>query len=247
MKKILSLKIVIILFISTIIIFYNTALLENTKVDKDTATQSELLSKALRILGVDKSNIIEFSTAEASLKKVNLYDSLTPFIADSINKKELWMIEIDSVMICNEDDENIHYRDFTIYLDSGEGGFIKIVSKYGNINEKELYLTSKEKARQRLDSQREKYCGFSPIDPEINFFKALRSTIGDPYEAKQITGMYILHSRKDKEPKPVWVIQLYGTTTPLDMRHPDLLIKKDYFRTVVDAKTGEFIIAGNGP
>jgi hypothetical protein len=74
--------------------------------------------------------------------------------------------------------------------------------------------------------------------------------IGSPFLAKEIHGVYVMHSRMGSTPRPVWAITLrglppmaargsYGDTIPVWQRN--------HMRNVLDARSGEVLFATNSP
>ena len=69
-------------------------------------------------------------------------------------------------------------------------------------------------AQAQLEATGERYLAFPTIDPKITFLDALdvvlSSGIGSPFHAKEIDGLYVMHSKGESDPRPAWVITLRG-------------------------------------
>ena len=63
-------------------------------------------------------------------------------------------------------------------------------------------------------------------------------------DAKQIGGLWILWSNMGSEPRPMWVITLWGTT-PIPAFHADAA--NDDLRIVVDPVKKRWLVASDSP
>jgi hypothetical protein len=115
-------------------------------------------------------------------------------------------------------------------------------------------LPSGASAQEQLQAEKEIYHQFPLEDPKVSFLDALdivlTEGIGSPFVAKAIHGVYVMHSRMDSRPRPVWAITLRGIP-PLPARgeYADTIPvwKRNHIRNVVDAMTGENLFATNSP
>jgi len=117
-------------------------------------------------------------------------------------------------------------------------------------------IPSVEVTERGLQKGEQMFYSFPSRAPKITFLEALnvidREGVGDPLEAKQITGYYVSYSRTGKysRMRQVWVITFRGMGSitgrgycerPIGRRVPRKLVTA--VRNVVDARTGEWMSA----
>ncbi len=100
----------------------------------------------------------------------------------------------------------------------------------------------------------EQISGFPAKAPKVTLAQALNKAFGNAANAKELTVYYVLHTWAGAyKDRPVWIIQLRGIPgipPSLPFGVPaDAVPRKfwDHTRTIVDAMTGEFIIADHIP
>jgi len=196
------------------------------------------------------------------VKKINVYKDNTPFIHDHIQGK-LWLVEIKNVRLKLKSAipgyEDKYVRDFEALIDPNTGNFLKITSKYKGFAPEMRPEPNSAVAEKQLIGSREKYLGFPQVQPNITFLDALNSVlikgVGSPFLAKEIDGIYVMHSEMNAEPRPVWVITLRGIP-PLELSGPMGATPEEYMspvwqmnhiRNIIDANSGEFLSASNIP
>lgn len=130
--------------------------------------------------------------------------------------------------------EDQYERRFTVYLSADGGQFLAIKSnlpgRVPSINPQLPGDSAEVKAR----SGYELYQTFPSDIPKVSFVDAIRlSTLGNPLDAEEIEGLYIMDSAGLYAPHPVWVIMLRGV--PWDFHHKGRLD----MRNDIDAMTGK--------
>ena len=101
----------------------------------------------------------------------------------------------------------------------------------------------------------ERINGFPTRAPKVTLAKALNTALGNAANAKELTAYYVLHTWAGAyKDRPVWIIQLRGIPVIPPLGIPfgapeDAVPRKflDHTRTIVDAMTGELIIADHIP
>jgi len=211
-------------------------------------TSNDAISSALVHTGF---STLRYSLDRAKSGVVTLTGDETPFLHDSINGKEFWKVDIDSVHlaidvelksgeIVQRVDTNL--RNFTIFLHPKTGQIVRISSDPGDYPHKPPKPSAEqaEKQLQSLGPKSEKYHGFPDVPPKISFLEALRSVIHDPFSAHEIHVWYVMHSMGDDTPRPVWIIDLRGLDPcPQTRSGRDVAItSRNHRRNGVDAMTG---------
>ncbi|MCH8881838.1 MAG: hypothetical protein IID34_18380, partial [Planctomycetes bacterium] len=99
-------------------------------------------------------------------------------------------------------------------------------------------------------SGNEVYHAFPVEPPPISFVEALDGLakgIGNPLIAKQIKAQYVLWSKLDLEPRPMWIITLRGIP-PWEAAQPGVPVHlRDHLRFIVDPETGRWVQALSTP
>jgi hypothetical protein len=222
-------------------------------------TSDDAVSSALAHTGFSK---LEYSLDKVKSGVVTLTDDETPFLHDSINGHEFWQVNIDSVHlmidvelksgeIVQRVDTNL--RNFTIFLHPKTGQIVRISSEPDDYPHKPPKPSAEqaEKQLQSLGPKSEKYHGFPDVQPKVIFLEALRSVINDPFTAHEIHGWYVMHSRGDGTPRPVWIIDLRGLDPPppaISQLGANVSIEnRNHRRNGVDAMTGAHLFTTTLP
>jgi hypothetical protein len=231
----------------------------------DTSTASWILKTrvgavdaALRLTGF--SSLKGYSLDSSAVQLVILDDDQTPWLHNQINGKQLWQVQIDvnlELLVENQAgdtlrrfDQNI--REFNVYLDPEIGVVIKMSSDPGEYPHRPFNPPA-DVAEWVLRYQKEIFHGFPNEPPGIDFLEALRSVVGDPFSAKEIHVLYILWSKNNSEPRPVWSIDLRGLDTPAIMpshsaEGTDIPIEQlNHRRSIVCARTGYNLYSTDAP
>ena len=141
-------------------------------------------------------------------------------------------------------------RRFVVLLDAAANTVLNVRSIFaGDATEMRAEPSPSEAERQlRLDY--ESYISFPKEAPTVTLLHALEVVssqgVGDPYSAKEIDAWYINFSRKNSTPTPTWVITMRGLPPFISKRNrPER--ERNHMRNMVDAITGKFLYASNGP
>lgn len=201
--------------------------------------------------GADKAITVIAQTAQLLM----FANDQTPYIRDSINGRWGWSVEIDAVINLTRkrpvDPADDKIRKFTVLLDSQTGRLVRLSYVFSDEYQDKTPSTTGDSAQQTLANNREVFHGFPKDPPTINFTEALNFVVGSPYGAKEIYAWYLLYSRRDEEPHPVWYIDMrgvdppypsmsrYGANTPAKYRNN--------MRCVIDATTGQNAPSANFP
>ncbi|MCZ6654700.1 MAG: FG-GAP repeat protein [Planctomycetota bacterium] len=179
----------------------------------------------------------------------------TPYLSSHIVGRELWQVEINDVKLELPSGPpgplDAYDRTFDVLMD-GDGRLLKIESRWPDGEplippEPEAQATT----QQLLYSGNEIYHAFPDEPPLISFVEALDAMardMGNPLIAKQIKGQYVLWSRLDWEPRPMWVITLRGIP-PHQVHGPGEVPVhlRDHLRFIVDPETRRWIFATSTP
>ena len=205
-------------------------------------------------------NLKENPLTSEQIKQIIVIDANSlalPFVHQMLAKKELWQVQIDSLILAKESIGRQRYlydQGFTLLLDPVTGNPILISSKYKGIDPNMLPEPPNAIAEERmLKSSSEQYHGFPETPPQITFYDALKiietKGMGSPYIAKEIHAVYVMHSYLEKEPIPAWVVTLRGIPPiPPPSRNPDVPVwQRNRMRYIIDVMTGEIMLAKTSP
>lgn len=230
---------------------YDAPLSDRSLVEKLGTPEAAVL-EAIRVIGVPPSRKVDTGAAILTARLVTMVDSTTPFLSRRIDGAKAWRVELKNMTIHRAYGNPLERagmtRDFIVYLDVKTALPFGISSRLEKFEESDWHKPGIEDAEAQLVSHKEMYLGFPGESPKVGVLEAIGEATGDPYTAEQIVCTYVMHSHLDKDPRPVWIVHMYGVWTPLSTRHPELPRHcRDHYRSVVDAVTGEFIFAGNLP
>jgi hypothetical protein len=142
-------------------------------------------------------------------------------------------------------------RELEVLLDPEDGTVLKILTRWPGDEPPIAPEPSADSAsRQMMGSGLEKYHGFAANPPLISFIQALdilQQGGGNPLVAKQIIGQWVVWSRMDSKPKPMWIITLRGIPpvpaafegVPIDARN--------HFRYVIDPVEKRLVFGSSRP
>lgn len=211
----------------------------------------QAVAKARQIVGLsDRMDL------PGSAEIVILAEDNTPFLSDQIIGRQVWHIVISNWRLelksAPADVKDSYTRTFDIFVDPRNGDVLKIVSRWP---EGVPPIAREPGARAFTEQMRrsgdEKYHGFPEEKPRINFLDALDSILkdgGNPLNAEQIVGQYVLWSRLGREPRSVWAITLRGIHPLWEAAYPGVGVDaRNHLRHIVDAQTGKWLCAGTSP
>lgn len=216
------------------------------------SSAAEAIAKAARITGFDAR------PNATSAERAVITQDPTPYLWRQSIGKRAWRVTLDDLSLqlksAIADFADAYRRKFIVFFDEQSGQLLNIMSEYEGDAPEMRPMPSGEEAEEQLEAEEEIYHGLPSNDPRINFLDALDVVltrgIGSPFLAKEIYGVYVIHSRMGSAPQPVWAITLrglppfqargrYGDTIPVWQRN--------HLRNVINAMTGEFLFATNSP
>jgi hypothetical protein len=222
-------------------------------------TPMEALKRALDFTGFSEklNRPLTPALADSIISKVVITDDQTPFFADSINNRELWLVKLDSINIgqrANPDKEEYGIFNFRVLLDPETGRILKVYNDISDLSKDQLAgiprIPSGDEATRILKGKKIEYHSIPNRVPNITFYDALMSArrCRAP-EAKIITGIYVMYSYLDEKPKPVWCITTRGilpiSGTSFTDKAPEFMRKQGL--CFVDATTGEWLLMTIAP
>jgi hypothetical protein len=142
-------------------------------------------------------------------------------------------------------------RRFVVRMDANATQFFSITSTFEGQPTKDIVPDpSLESVERQLRAHDEIYHSIPTVVPKITFLDALDTVltrgVTSPLTAKEIDGLYVMYSYKDRPPRAVWVIMMRGADPAIP--HGD---GRDWqrarLRHVVDAATGQILGADSLP
>jgi len=166
---------------------------------------------ALRSLG------LKAGTA-ASAELVTVESDDTPFLADKLNGREMWLVTVPDWSIelrsaPNEAEAKDRYRrTVDILLDPETGHVVKVKTRWPESVPKRGVEPDSKSLEAAMDPGR--YHGFPQEPSPISFLEALEALdawAGMALEAEQIEAVWVVWSYMNRERRAMWVITLWGT------------------------------------
>lgn len=218
--------------------------------------QAQTISKARRLFGLpDRTATADAMESPTRAVMVTPVKDNTPYLSDRIAGRQIWRVEMDKVKLrlpsAREGPVADEYeRTFDVFLHQ-DGHLLKVVSRWPA---GEPPIPPEPHAESTTDqiwrSGEEVYHAFPDEPPPISFIEALdglASDIGNVLVAKQIKAQYVLWSKLDWEPRPMWVITLRGIP-PFEASYPGVPVHaRDHLRFIVDPETGQWVQALSTP
>lgn len=207
----------------------------------------DALDLARKIVG-----FTETAAFSAESRLVKLSDDNTPFLKKEFIGRPIWDVVLTdwSVALKSDPDARDRYRrTLDVYLDPANGKTLKVVSRWPEGAPPMRPMPGAEEAEAKFRGKGQEFHGFPADSPPISFVEALdtvqREGFGDVLEASQIMANCVLWSNMGREPRPVWVVTLWGIPPVRTPTSNAPVEARRCFTTVIDARTGQFIIAGN--
>ena len=228
------------------------------QVSKDPATQKVAEQYVHRITGLANLEKPERIYEDNYRKQ---HDN-TPFLHKQIVNRRLCRITYKNVSLklksATPGFRDKYKRKFEVLFDPNSTRVLKITSKAEEVLTAPKPEPNAPTAEKQLLRIGEVYEDFAHEDPNVTFMQALDGLLAqraaNPLLAKEIDGIYVLHSHRGSKLRPVWIIALRGIPPlPHARRYDDddrVKIPqwhKDRMRYVVDAATGKVIFATNYP
>jgi hypothetical protein len=222
---------------------------------------AEALTRALQYAGFEDMKIFSRETASGSSFEVDIVDSTTPFLSDSISGSNRWLVQWDTVTLTFDtmwsefNEANQVKKTFTFVLEAATGRLMKVYTEVADGDDITGPSFTVEEAEDRLRARGLVYAGFVDGVPPVSFYEALGEAIFiQPLRAKEIRAWLVMLSSRGREPFPCWVIEGRGVpriplpSAPVSgSQQPQQRLSGDCFRCVVDATTGKGLGCSNIP
>lgn len=208
---------------------------------------NKALAAAAEVAGVSKERYKSIGEIQLSGD-----EDKTPFLHDAIVNRPVWWAttEVFSLALSSTPDgwHDKYSRTLDVYLDPESGRLLKVSTRWPD-GEKEIAPEpDAANAAWQLQGTREMYHGIPEEDPPISFLEAIdviQRNGGNPLVAKQISGVWVVWSRMDKEPRPMWVITLRGI--PPVRPHEINLNLLNHMRYIVDPVAKKVLMRTTDP
>ncbi len=214
-------------------------------------TKHAAVAAANKVLGLERTEGVHVDGQIELVANDN-----TPFLDEQINRRPLWHLTVSnwrlSLKTGGREPADVAPRTFDVYVEPVSGSVLKIISRWPEGVPAIQPMPSAAFAEQCMRrSGNERYHGFPEEPPGVSFVEALHAVqkhgVGDPVKARQILAHYVLQSKMDRDPVPVWAITLWGIP-PIPLSDPSApLSARNHVRNIVDARTGNWISAGTSP
>lgn len=196
------------------------------------------------------------SAAPPAAAMVKVADDVTPFLGERNIGKDAWRVEYRNSSLkfatALVDFTDPYRRTFTVLLKPDNGRLLFVASTYEGPRDPDMRaMPNCGVATEQLSNEEEVYDGYPDEYPTIDFLAALESILnggsGSPFQAKEIHGAYVMHSRMGSLPRPAWAVTLRGLP-PRPVRSPSVPAwQRNHMRNVIDATTGKVLFATNSP
>ena len=176
-------------------------------------TPEEAVERALEYTGIERSKTYVSKSPEDIAELTRVADSLTPFISDTINSKEVWLVKFTNIQLqpFKETEPNDLYpKDFNVILDPETGNLLKINSSFFEFKADRRYEYPPE-LKIKDPGGLQSFFGFPEDPPSGSFYDVVKvwhsnCTIG----VKHISATYILQSHPMYGTKGYWCITFRG-------------------------------------
>jgi hypothetical protein len=185
------------------------------------------------------------------IESANLSDVNIPFLSESLNgKKGIRITFAPGHLILPSDTKSDRYtRQFQVLFDEDAKRIILVTSTLTDASISVPREAATADAEADLRHTVEEYKGFPDSPPTITFMDALdsvhRSAPIEPAWAKEIDGVYVMHSLNGEKARPMWIIRFRGVPSLETRLGPDW--ESNSLRSVIDASTGKRLFSTNTP
>jgi hypothetical protein len=221
-------------------------------------TKEQALQRALEYSGFTESPGFVVPQADSCVKMMEIKDSTTPFLSDSISGAERWVVTFDSVFLdfggwAKSTVDNQIKKSYHFVLDPVTGRLLKVFSVYGKPAADILAELPADSATTRLNFN-ERHVSFVDSIPGITLYRALDGAVPtNPLQAKEIRAWLVMFSDHGRDPIPCWIILGRGTA-PFALPGPPTLGPEQYaprlsstsIRCVINAVSGKGLFCGGG-
>ncbi|UCE61666.1 MAG: PepSY domain-containing protein [Phycisphaerales bacterium] len=174
--------------------------------------QAAAINRTASIVGLD-----DRKPQDLLARVVVLTEDNTAFLSDQLLGRPLWHVLIDNWSMDLPSTppgwKDKYARSLDVFLDPQSGSVLKIATRWPKGIPASAPEPDGESATSQVEGGHEKYLSFPAGTPSISFTEAIdivQKDGGNPLVAKQITGQWVVWSRMDEKPRPVWVITLRG-------------------------------------
>jgi hypothetical protein len=193
-----------------------------------------------------------------SAERIKIVEDNTPFLWKQFIGKQAWQVKFEDGSLKLKSAipgfQDKYKRNFIVLLDEATGKLLKVQSKYEGEAPEMRPAPTGASAEAQLRGDQENYLGLPTTNPHHNFLEALdlvlSKGVGSPFLAKEINGVYVIHTKMNSDPKPVWVITLRGLPPiPIGGPQEDAVPEwqRNHMRNVIDDVAGIVLFATNNP
>ncbi|RMH01218.1 MAG: hypothetical protein D6706_02260, partial [Chloroflexi bacterium] len=212
--------------------------------------KDEVATRALDILGLGADDTVGIATTHSSITIQAFSDSTIPFLHDRLTNRPAWHVHLEGVKLSlprlGADSLRAPARDYDVYLDDSTGKLLEIVSVLGGYDSSTVRVPTATEAEQQLLNHGEHYFALYE-EPVVTFPEALKRAVGSPHETVLLFARCLLWGTDSLSARPVWIMDVYGGDYSLHAPKTVPLYQRNHMRTIIDATTGEFIVATNMP
>lgn len=215
-----------------------------------------VLPSDARTAGSDWSGLFRRDADEIQVAGTDDSQCVTPYLAGEVSSHRTWRVRTPIVPLTFDIGHGLTVatdRAFELEFSQETGALIQITSVSSLAGKKRGFIepTAEVAARQMRNSGDEVYHSFAKQRPDVSFRDALAAVAragGDVTSAEEIRGTCVVWSRIGpwREPRTVWAITLFEVHpkhAPADF--PSW--RRESYRYIVDAKTGEYLLSSNTP
>jgi len=171
-----------------------------------------------------------------------------------INGHEVWRVTVPDWFVTFDefpDAKDQYRRTLDIFLDPETGKFLKLKTRWPEGVPEPQDTVAPDAATAEYQLLPDKYLGIPSEPPPITFMEALKvcnTWAGDALHAKQIEAVWVLWSTMDRDPRPMWIITLWGIP-PIPAfgprEFPDYMTEN--LRIIVDPEKKQWLQATQRP
>jgi hypothetical protein len=218
------------------------------------STPAQALEQALLITGFGpRMKQISTAPVDTSVARlVTVVDDNTPFLADSVNGREFWVVRLGVVdtrtqLAIDRGDDRWVRRNFDVTVDPRNGSLIRIqTDTRDTVLPPEVSALS---ATAQLSEIGERYWSFIDSLPSVTFLEALNaaSECAAPI-AVEILAQCVRYSGRGQTPRPTWIIVTRGVP-PVEVTVRSHMADKSVrsrVRCAVDAISGDWLFMDLG-
>jgi hypothetical protein len=221
-------------------------------------TKEQALQRALEYSGFKESPGFVVPQADSCVKMMEIKDSTTPFLSDSISGAERWVVTFDSVFLdfggwARETVMDQIRKSYHFVLDPSTGRLLTVYTTCEGVYVDAPPELSADSSAVLLSSN-ERHTSLVDSIPPVSFYEALDAAVPtNPLQAKEIRAWLVMFSYHGRDPIPCWIILGRGTA-PFARPTPPRFGPEQYaprlsntcIRCVINAVTGKGLFCGGG-